>query len=370
MSVLFEGSGAPPPGDTHSNESRPTLIGPKVVASTTTMLALALTVYSTRIYARWRSYQKLGLDDFTISIAMALATAGYGILLRLYTLLDGLHVSQLELKEIMMILKLSFMISPLWVWTVAMVKISILFMLLRIKQTPKWKWGVGGLIILITLTTIAIMVTQLVQCNPISANWNPMLQQTNCWTPERVLHVNYGVSSLFVLTDFICALLPLAFIWKINRPLREKVVLALLLGLGLIAGVCGVVKLAMLRLVLNSHDPTFDSADLSIWAFAEMFVGIIAACIPCLKSLMEKAYRALGGSITRSATKGQSEYFHGTRSGVHDGSLTYNMQTLRSSKQIQVDRKVTILHSQSSDDDVPFAYATVTAERRSTPQDV
>jgi hypothetical protein len=68
------------------------------------------------------------------------------------------------------------------------------------------------------------------------------------------------------VTDVAFALLPLAFIFKLNRPVREKVVLGVLMGLGLIASACSIAKLAVVKLYLNTKDPIWDMSPLAIWA--------------------------------------------------------------------------------------------------------
>jgi hypothetical protein len=72
--------------------------------------------------------------------------------------------------------------------------------------------------------------------------------------------------AFFILTDVACASLPLIFIRKINRPIREKLVLALLMALGLFASACGMAKLALLQDLYTSTDPNWDSVSLAIWA--------------------------------------------------------------------------------------------------------
>ena len=119
----------------------------------------------------------------------------------------------------------------------------------------------------------------------------------------------------------MCASLPLLFIRKINRPLREKVVLAVLMALGLVASACGVAKLALIKPIMTSDDPNWQSVPLAIWSYvsllpdlhgadsdryAEEDIAIIAACIPCLKALMEKAFRALGGHLTSAVSRGSN----------------------------------------------------------------
>jgi hypothetical protein len=72
------------------------------------------------------------------------------------------------------------------------------------------------------------------------------------------------------LTDVICALLPIAFIWRIKRPLRERIVLVLLMALGLLAAFCGLMKMVNLKPSINSKDPLFDSAPTQIWAYVAL----------------------------------------------------------------------------------------------------
>lgn len=73
-------------------------------------------------------------------------------------------------------------------------------------------------------------------------------------------------TTLLVLTDVICALLPIAFVRRLERPTRERVALAVLMGLGLVAALCGLVKMVRLKESLFSPDPGYDPAVTQIWA--------------------------------------------------------------------------------------------------------
>jgi hypothetical protein len=67
-----------------------------------------------------------------------------------------------------------------------------------------------------------------------------------------------------VASDFVLAILPITFIRVIKRPLREKVVLAVLMGFGIIAGVAGVIKVSLLHDVMAGTDPFFDETNVGI----------------------------------------------------------------------------------------------------------
>jgi hypothetical protein len=84
-----------------------------------------------------------------------------------------------------------------------------------------------------------------------------------------------------------------------------------------------------------SHLPFVISAGLLIFdSYAEENVGIIAACIPCLKSLMERFLRVFGGHISNTITKAHSPFgtIGGMTVSIQGGSQTHPMRSPRGSK--------------------------------------
>lgn len=107
---------------------------------------------------------------------------------------------------------------------------------------------------------------------------------------------------MFVLTDVIFATLPIFFISKIRRPTREKIVLCFLMALGLLCAAVVIPKLIVLRDFSSMSDFTYTSAWGMLCNQIEVFIGIIAACIPVLKSFFEKALRKIGLMASTGAT--------------------------------------------------------------------
>jgi hypothetical protein len=65
-----------------------------------------------------------------------------------------------------------------------------------------------------------------------------------------------------------------------------------------------------------------------------MYIGIVAACIPCLKSLMEKAFRALNAQISTVLSKRQSTAGATSRVSSLGNSQGYHMHSKRVWKRI------------------------------------
>jgi hypothetical protein len=60
----------------------------------------------------------------------------------------------------------------------------------------------------------------------------------------------------------------------------------------------------------TSKDPTYTSVDLSIYAIAEVFIGVFTACLPPLRKTFEDVLRKVlpEGLISSRATKSRKSY--------------------------------------------------------------
>jgi len=93
--------------------------------------------------------------------------------------------------------------------------------------------------------------------------------------------------------DFTLATMPLKLIRTLNRPLRERILIACLMAMGLVATIIAGIKTKTFKDVYLG-DPLSTTVDGSMWAKLEELVGIIAACMPCLKAPAEKLLRRAG----------------------------------------------------------------------------
>ncbi|KAF2672477.1 hypothetical protein BT63DRAFT_196820 [Microthyrium microscopicum] len=322
--------GVPPPG---ANGGPPPGVGPfpsgplppmsetvlvRVIASTSVLYALALATFFTRIYLRFGTFGGLGSDDYAITGAFIFATVMFTLNCVEYSVNHGLHTVYLNPDQIMASGKFNFMSQLVWIWGITLTKASVLLMLLRIKHTPKWKYSIWILGFFAIGTAIVTTVINIISCRPIEANWDMTIPRTACWDPNKTLSMTYTASTLLIISDVICALLPVLFIRKINRPLRERIVLIVLMALGLVASGCGIASRIVLGKIFSSRDPAFAGSTLTILAMAELFIGITTACIPCLKALMERAFKFLGGHITSLGSSQSSNPKYGYRSSKYD----------------------------------------------------
>jgi hypothetical protein len=100
-------------------------------------------------------------------------------------------------------------------------------------------------------------------------------------------------AGIFTAMDFILAFMPIHLIRTLNRPIREKILICFMMSLGVMAGAISSYKISI-------SDKTFAGDLLSgtvlmaMWNELEALLGIVAACIPCLKAPGERLLHRLG----------------------------------------------------------------------------
>ncbi|KAL7770734.1 hypothetical protein CFE70_000673 [Pyrenophora teres f. teres 0-1] len=95
------------------------------------------------------------------------------------------------------------------------------------------------------------------QCTPVRGAWDFTIQGRRCVNYVTYL---YASSAVNVATDIVLCLLPLPHLWRLQLPLRERVVLCVLLAGGASACVVGSVRIAFLgRLRVLDTTPFQDS---------------------------------------------------------------------------------------------------------------
>ena len=98
--------------------------------------------------------------------------------------------------------------------------------------------------------------------------------------------------------DFILATMPVQLIRNLPRPLRERVLISCLMAMGLLATAIAAYKIPLSR-EINNGDPLSATVRMSLWNKLEEQLGLIAACLPCLKAQMEEFLHRVGILKTR-----------------------------------------------------------------------
>jgi hypothetical protein len=74
-------------------------------------------------------------------------------------------------------------------------------------------------------------------------------------------------------------------------PRREKIVICILMGLGILASCAAIPKFLAVRRLGHSGDATWEVGQVDMWSLVEISLGILATSNIALKGLLEKLLR-------------------------------------------------------------------------------
>ncbi|KAF2181532.1 hypothetical protein K469DRAFT_588865 [Zopfia rhizophila CBS 207.26] len=297
---------------------------PTLLAVTWTLYIFVSAVFGLRIYARSRPTTVLGWDDIAMTVAFLALSIQMGLLIPRVNYGLGHHNYYIPPENRKEAMRLLFITQLLWIWAIAMCKISVAFMFLRIKREKRWLIFLYLSILLQVATAIASNVAQFVRCQPVAAQWDPTIAGAKCWGLTGTQANVYVNSAIVIVTDFIFSCLPITFIRKINRPMREKIVLCILMRLSLVATSASIAKTMCIKNFGKTGDTLWVGIDIAILSFVELQLGIIAASVPCLKSIIERSLNHLGliSSIPNTTSHAETDYMtHHSLKRLKMGSL-------------------------------------------------
>ncbi|KAF2396331.1 hypothetical protein EJ06DRAFT_483764 [Trichodelitschia bisporula] len=278
------------------------------------------------MYARCQP-RNLWWDDYTICGAMVLSFASFAVTIAAMTVGYGRHIEHVSKTDFVTFSHLMFINQPLWVLEVTLVKISVAFMLLRIRRTRGWRIAMWVTIAYLTVNAVVVIAFQFTECRPLSFYWNRSLTGGVCRSPKVVQICVIVTSVVFIFSDVQSSLLPLTFIFTLNRPLRERVALSVLMGMGLLASIVGSLKLIGIGTLHRNPDPTWNNVPVKVGSFAEACLGLIAACMPPLKARGERWLRRAGAAmseVVRRSTGSQNTLLMRSKTIARPKEETYD----------------------------------------------
>ncbi|KFY29736.1 hypothetical protein V494_08502 [Pseudogymnoascus sp. VKM F-4513 (FW-928)] len=205
--------------------------------------------------------------------------------------------------------------------TVAITKLSFLFLYLDIFPQRKFRIICWALIVHISAGIIALSFTTIFQCTPVKYSWDKTV-------PGSCINIKafwYGQSGWNTLMDVIVLVLPIPVIVKLQMNRRAKLGLLAVFLLGAFVCVTSIERLISLNFNATfAKDFTWATGTSVIWTQVESTVGVICACAPTLRSPLARFMPFIFGT-----TKHNESYPLGD--GVSQGA-SYNARIAQRSK--------------------------------------
>ncbi|KAK3312739.1 hypothetical protein B0H66DRAFT_484625 [Apodospora peruviana] len=317
-------------------------------------LAVALNVisfmfFSGRIATRTYPVFRLGWDDYVISAAWVLILANSTLLLLTVPYVFGGDPSKFTLQDVINGNRYAVLSQPIWAWSMAAIKISVAAMLLRLERERFQKRFLWIMIWLQLIVCVYNTLSTVLQCIPLKAAWDLMglITDAKCWSSEAIRINSICISSFNIVTDVIFALMPVTFLKKLQIPLRERIIIGLLMGLGIFASAASIVKAVVAANFGKTDDPNREGINMGTWSIVEEQVAFVAACVPCLRSPFQSVLRKMGLVSTQGHTGAKPTAGDGyDRMGPSKG------MTGRSQQAIQLKAMMSLSHDAQSEDSI------------------
>ncbi|KAE8151603.1 hypothetical protein BDV25DRAFT_128676 [Aspergillus avenaceus] len=260
-----------------------------IVVVASVFLVLPLLAVILRCYVRWRLVQGFGWDDGFMVLAMVIhiafqtcgiagAVVGIGQPQSYFT--DQPHAFSQALL-------LWWLAQDFYLFASLSAKISIIISICRL--TIVWThrillYAIGAASLIVHVVMFFFLFFQ---CSPVSYFWNRQRMSGTCLPTSVLLPVAYTYSVTAAVCDFAMGLLPVMLVWNLQLGRRTKCMLAIILGIGCLAGVAVVVRIPYLHRYTNTPgDFLYVTYQLSLWSNIESGLGITAGSLITLRPLL------------------------------------------------------------------------------------
>ncbi|KAK0714179.1 hypothetical protein B0T26DRAFT_651462 [Lasiosphaeria miniovina] len=303
-----------------------------------TLNVISFMLFSGRLYTRAFPVFIMGWDDYVISAAWIFIVSNSTMLLLTVPYVFRGDPSAFTLADVMHSDKLATLSQPVWAWSMATIKISVAGMLLRLERQRAIRRVLWALIWLQLVVCIYVTLSSTLQCIPLRAAWDllGLVTDAKCWSKQAIRVNSICVASFNIVTDVIFALAPMMFLRRVQIPLRERVVIGVLMALGIFAAAASVVKAVIAAEFGKTDDSNLEGISMGTWSLVEEQIAFIAACIPCLRRPLQQVLRRFGlattvntHSVTAKPTGAGSGYgmMNGNHSTSYNGAIKMKSMT-------------------------------------------
>ncbi|KAK8091024.1 hypothetical protein PG994_000529 [Apiospora phragmitis] len=177
-------------------------------------------------------------------------------------------------------------ISLTYIWPPTLAKLAILVLYRQVNPFQTFRICVYITTAAITIYTVVFTALLCGPCDPVDVGSGTCLN--NIAIAQAILNI---------LSDVWLIVLPIPMIHGLRMPLRQKIVVGVILGLGSAVVIASIARISSIRAVTTSPDVTWTQASACIWSSVELNFGIVCNCMarlrPFVRAHMPKLARQL-----------------------------------------------------------------------------
>ncbi|KAH8649040.1 hypothetical protein BX600DRAFT_109331 [Xylariales sp. PMI_506] len=258
-----------------------------------------------RVYNRWHSTRRLGLDDHAAILSL-ICTMGMSITMSVFIYW---YVSGRIPKEDFTLFDVENALFLFWINEVfyntawLFIKMTFLLQYYRVFQYYRpMKIAYIVAMAFVGLWCLGQILTVICLCVPVQAYWDLSLRpNAHCIYSMGFLYVNAGGT---ILTDLIVLLIPVPAIWNLRTSRAQKWAI---FGIFATGGIVPLVSIGRVTSIYAMYSNDFVSS--GCWSIAELCMGIITAALATIRIRRSRKIPAFGRD-TSSDNLRHAEYPH------------------------------------------------------------
>lgn len=274
---------------------------------------LAVVFFCLRVWARWLTGMMTawGSDDW-VMLATVVASIPLTIVSYLFAARGlGQDLWMVDFDDITFVLEMYYYSEILYLLVVFLTKISICCFYLRVFPKRALRIRVYTVIGLTVAAGCAFIPITIFQCTPIPGAWLRWDGTYEAECRDVMVQALWGAVTSIVL-DVAVIMLPMSELWGLNLSFRRKIGVMLMFAVGLFVVVVQVLRIVFLLKFSETSNFTRDYTSTSVWSNVEVYVGIICACFPHIRTLLTHFSPRVfgttkGGKSTVSGAYGSSK---------------------------------------------------------------
>ncbi|KAG8158215.1 hypothetical protein KVR01_011976 [Diaporthe batatas] len=267
--------------------------GPLICGSIAAALFSATAFVAARLYCSVVVMRRTRREDIIIVLSLVFLWSAAAV--SIVTVFNGMgkHFDTLTVEQRARA-KLYYQVS---VWpallAITVPKAAVAGLIIRIFTPDIWTKTIMTSVVCIGIANyVVVSALSTFMCIPLASAWDERVAPVRCVSAKIYLDLCYFTSTYSASVDFYLAIYPALVFRKMGFNIIKKIGLSVVLGLGLVVTVVACLKISHLH-VLSNPDFTWTSPKLTIWTMTEASVTIIAACIPVLHPLYDRARAGL-----------------------------------------------------------------------------
>ncbi|KAH7109263.1 hypothetical protein B0J11DRAFT_474639 [Dendryphion nanum] len=287
------------------SDGRPadTSIAPLIIVTSTILQFITTSLVAARVGTRLQSKKPLYSYDWFLVVAQSLSFPAFFLVIAATNHGYGRFRRFVPFPSTVNAMRYIFFAQLIFYWSAALVKISVALLLISLKKFSRpWRIFLYITIGIVSGSLILVTLMQLTACSKISAYWDPrVMARSTCWPGEAIAGIIVAFSAVNIAADVVYTCMPLTFLVRLNQPLHQRIIIAILMSLGLFASLAAIFR--TLGGVVRARDVFRNSSNITLLAMVELHMGVIAATLPTLKSFFERVLRGMRISMKQQPTE-------------------------------------------------------------------